>query len=63
MLAEHYRNVTPVYDRFYRSRYDALAVGIVEGIVQKLSLQPEDSLVDFGAGTGGVTHLCWKKAS
>ena len=32
------------------------------GIVRQFDLQPTDRLVDFGAGTAKISHLCWKKA-
>lgn len=47
------------YDQLYGYWYEPVA----EVIASHLDLVPTDKLVDIGAGTGGVAHRLWKKAS
>ena len=55
---EHYKELAPLYDDFQHFHYENLA----KLAVRELELKPQDGLVDIGAGTGAITHLCWKIA-
>ncbi len=57
-VASHYSNVASRYDELYGFVYDKLS----DATLKHLQLTPTDLLVDVGAGTGGITHLLWKKA-
>lgn len=54
----HYKEVSSYYDEFYKPRYDLLA----SLIIKEFDLKTNDTLVDFGGGTGAIAHLCWKRA-
>ncbi len=57
-IASHYMAIASRYDELDGYQYEKVA----EMTVKHLQLQPTDLLVDVGAGTGGITHLLWKKA-
>ncbi len=46
------------YDELHEFEYDKVS----DITAKHLQLVPTDLLVDVGAGTGGITHLLWKKA-
>ena len=58
IFSDHYKQVAQFYDSFFERQYDDLA----EMSIREFTLKSSDRLVDLGAGTGGVTHIIWKKA-
>ena len=56
--AKHFTDIASRYDDLYRFQYDHIS----ELATKHLQLKPGDLLADIGAGTGGLTHLIWKKA-
>ena len=55
---DYFMNVAYRYDGLYGFMYEELS----RLAVKHLQLKPNDLLADVGAGTGGISHLIWKKA-
>lgn len=57
--AGHYDSIAERYDEMYDFMYGPLA----ELAIQHLQIKSTDKVLDVGAGTGGVAHEIWMRAS
>ena len=57
-VAKHFNDIANHYDELYGFAYDY----VPELAIKHLQLNPDDLLVDIGAGTGAISSLIWEKA-